>query len=245
MLKVRRIYIMMPLTLIIMISLMRISYIRNFVYKNPMSMWRDDVIKSPNKRRAHENLGQSLSAAGLYQEALKELTTVLALKDDGSVPMRDVYREIGVVYYRVGRIDDSIIAWQKGLRFAPNDAGLLNNLSVAYLTKQSYDEAEAHALAALNVDPLMPSVMNTLGEVYLKKGKAAEAATYFIRAIEREPDVPARYWNAALALAKGGNIDNAILYAERFLAMSKNEYARRDAMDLLANLKKLKAKKTH
>jgi len=48
-----------------------------------------------NKRRPHENYGQALSTAGLLDEALKQFKTVLALPDDGSVPMRDVQREIG------------------------------------------------------------------------------------------------------------------------------------------------------
>jgi hypothetical protein len=86
------------------------ALIRNSIYKNHMTIWADVAKRSPNKRRAHENYGQALSSAGFYTEALKELKTVMALPDDGSVPLRDLYRELGVVYFRVEMYDDLRLA---------------------------------------------------------------------------------------------------------------------------------------
>jgi hypothetical protein len=61
---------------------------RNRVYMTPVTLWADAASKSINKRRTHENYGQALSTAGKYPEALREFKTVLALRDDGSVPAR-------------------------------------------------------------------------------------------------------------------------------------------------------------
>ena len=74
-------------------------------------------------------------ARKLYDEALRQFQTVMSLQDDGSVPLRDLYREIGVVYFRLEQYDDAIATWQTGLRFAPNDPSLLNNLSIALPAK--------------------------------------------------------------------------------------------------------------
>ncbi len=192
---------------------------RNRVYKNPVTLWADASSKSVNKRRTHENYGQALSSAGMLNEALRQFQTVLALKDDASVPPRDLYREIGVVYFRLGLFDDAINAWQTGLRFAPGDPSLLNNLSVVFIQKGRYEEAEAVVRQALSVAPNMPHLLNTLGEILMVKGNYGEAARSFLAAIEVAPDDPTRYWNAALAFEKAGRYDMAYDYANRFAAM--------------------------
>lgn len=206
----------------IVIGLLIVSNVRNRVYKTPVTLWADASVKSASKRRTHENYGQALSTAGFYDAALREFNTVLALRDDGSVPMRDLYREIGVVYFRLGRIDDSIKSWQTGLLHAPYDPSLLNNLSVAYLRQQRIDEAETAIRQALMSAPYMPQALNSLGEILMIKGKHEEALTYFLRAIEVNPEVPARYWNAALAFEKNGRYDMAYEYANRYAAMERD-----------------------
>jgi tetratricopeptide (TPR) repeat protein len=212
---------------------------RNHVYMTPVTLWADAASKSINKRRTHENYGQALSTAGKYPEALREFKTVLALKDDGSVPLRDLYREIGVVDFRVGLIDDAIASWQIGLRYAPGDPSLLNNLSVAFIRQQRYDEAEAAVRQALTVDPNMPHLLNTLGEILMVRGNYEEALKYFFAAIERDPDNPVRYWNAALAFEKTGRYDMAYTYASRFAAMKTNSEDRQRALAYLDRLQSL------
>lgn len=206
----------------IVISLTIASNQRNIVFKTPVSLWADASSKSVNKRRTHENYGQALSTAGMYNEALREFKTVLALKDDGSVPMRDLYRETGVVYFRIGLIDDSITAWQTGLRYAPLDPSLLNNLSVAFLRQSRFDEAENSIRQALAGAPYMPQALNSLGEILMIKGNYEEALKYFLKAIEVSPDAASRYWNAALAFEKTGKYDMAFDYVNRYVAMETN-----------------------
>lgn len=212
---------------------------RNSVYKTTVTLWADAASKSMNKRRTHENFGQALSTAGMYNEAIREFNTVHALKDDGSVPPRDLYREIGVVYFRMGLFDDAITSWQTGLRYAPNDPSILNNLAVAFIRKKRYDEAEATVRQALNVAPSMPHLLNTLGEILMVKGKYEEALNYFLAAINSGPDEPSRYWNAALAFEKTGRYDMAYDYASRFAAMESNFEMRQRALMYLNRLRSL------
>ena len=215
------------------------AYERNRAYKTPVTLWADASSKSVKKRRTHENYGQALSTAGMLNEALQQFQTVLSLKDDGSVPSRDLYREIGVVYFRMGRFDDSITAWQTGLRYAPGDPSLLNNLSVAFIRKQRYAEAEAAVRQALTVDPNMPHLLNTLGELLMMKGSYEEALKYFLAAIEREPDTPSRYWNAAIAFERTGRYDMAYDYANRFAAREADPGARQRTKVYLDRLQSL------
>ena len=226
------------LSLCIIICLVIAANVRNRIYKTPVSMWADTTLKSPIKRRVHENLGQALSTAGLYNDAMREFKTVLSLRDDGSVPLRDLYREIGVVYFRVGMFDDAITSWQTGLRYAPFDASLLNNLSIAFLKKGRLDEAAANARMALSSAPGMPQALNTLGEVLMSQGDYDKAAECFLKAIQNAPEDKNKYWNAALALAKAGKPDMAYQYMNRYAAMEPDPAGRQRALLIMNSLRK-------
>jgi tetratricopeptide (TPR) repeat protein len=228
------------LSFLIIGALTTTAYMRNRVYHDFITLWGNITKTSPSKRRAHENYGQALSTVGRLDEALQEFNTVLALKDDGSVPMRDLYREIGVVYFRMNRMDDSISAWQTGLRHAPNDASLLNNLSIALLQTGRYDEAAAHAQTALSSDPYMPQALNTMGQVLMLKNDYEGATKYFLKAIEQQPDVAARYWNVALALEQARKYDLAMQYARKFMEMEQDSAARQRASEFIEYLNKKK-----
>jgi tetratricopeptide (TPR) repeat protein len=194
----RGILLPVALSLLIIGVLMALAYARNSIYHNHVTLWADITKRSPNKRRAHENYGQALSTVAasenrpeerreLLDKALHEFQTVLALPDDGSVPLRDLYRELGVVYFRLERYDDAITTWETGLSFAPNDPSLLNNLSVVMMQTKRYDEAARYAKTALVGAPSMPQALNTMGQVYLMKRDYEKAARYFLRALEVYP----------------------------------------------------------
>jgi len=220
----------------ILVGLAVAAFERNSAYKTPVTLWATASSISKEKRRTHENYGQALSTAGMLDEALQQFQTVLALRDDGSVPPRDVFRELGVVYFRMGRLDDAIASWKTGLTYQPGDPSLLNNLSVAYIQKNDYVQAEAAVRQALRVDPNMPHLLNTMGEILMDQGKFEEALKYFLAAIEKGPDDPARYWNAALAFERTGKIQQAYDYANQFGAMSSDMASRQRAqmyMDML------------
>ncbi len=239
--------VIVALSLFIVGALTVASYMRNSIYRTHVTLWRDITQRSPDKRRAHENLGQALSTAGanatnpdeanqLYREALKQFQTVMDLKDDGSVPMRDLYREIGVVYFRMGLFNNAITAWETGLQYAPNDPSLSNNLSIALMQTGRFDEAAAKAETALAMDPHMPQALNTMGQVYMTKQNYSKAAEYFQRALESEPDVPARYWNLAIALSLAKKYDLALQYAKKYVSMEPDPAGRKRGADFVGYL---------
>ncbi len=240
--------VVIVLSIFIIAVLSTLAHSRNSIYQSHVTLWKSVTEQSPNKRRAHENLGQALSTAGsvsrdpieaskLYNAALQQFQAVLSLKDDGSVPMRDLYREIGVVYFRQGRFEDSIAMWKTGLRYAPGDPSLLNNLSIAYMQTGRFDEAASIASEALAVDPYMPQALNTMGQVAMAKKEYDKAAQLFLKAIEREPDVPARYWNAAIALEQAKKYDMAFQYAKKYQSMEGDPLGQQRVSSFLEHLK--------
>lgn len=217
--------------------LIPVTIARNRVYRDTISVWESMVRSSPQKRRPHENYGQALSTAGNFNEALQQFKTVLELPDDGSVPMRDTYREIGVVYFRLGLFDESINAWKKGLEHAPFDSGLMNNLAIALMRLGRMDEAASYAETAVRHNEWMAEPVNTLGEIYLAKGDARKAAQNFQRYVLLRPEDSRGYWNTALALKEAGDFRAALDYVQQFLAREQDPRYRQTALQLLEFLK--------
>lgn len=212
------------------------TFRRNSIYQTTVTLWKSAVQSAPDKRRTHENYGQALSSAGLLQEALQQFKTVLALPDDGSVPLRDVHREIGVVYFRLGLIDESIASWKKGLEYAYMDPGLLNNLSIALMKQQRVDEALAYATMAVKANPYMPEPANSLGEIYMAKGEFGKAAESFLLFVQLRPEDSRGYWNAALAYERAGEYEKALRFVNQFLAMDTDPRYRQTAVQLANSL---------
>ncbi|MFA5073496.1 MAG: tetratricopeptide repeat protein [Nitrospirota bacterium] len=219
------------------------SFQRNAIYQNHVTLWENIVKRSPEKRRAHENYGQALSSAGQYQKALQEFRTVVALPDDGTVPPRDLYREIGVVYYRLDQYDEAVKAWETGLHHDPYDPSLLNNLSIVMVQLQRFDEAALYAEKALSVAPGMPQALNTMGQISMIRREYEKAVHYFSRALDQEPDVAQRYWNVALAFEKTRQYDKASHYAQRYVAMEQDPVSRQRGRSYLEYLTKLRSNK--
>jgi tetratricopeptide (TPR) repeat protein len=212
------------------------TFRRNSIYQTTVTLWKSAVQSAPAKRRTHENYGQALSSAGLLQEALQQFKTVLALPDDGSVPLRDVHREIGVVYFRLGQIDESIASWKKGLEYAYMDPGLLNNLSIALMKQQRVDEALAYATMAVKANPYMPEPANSLGEIYMAKGEFGKAAESFLLFVQLRPEDSRGYWNTALAYERAGEYEKALRFVNQFLAMDTDPRYRQTAVQLANSL---------
>ncbi len=208
-------------------------------YEGAMDAFNKSIALDPTHAVAYENRGVAYSRMGDQQLALADFKKVMSMHDP-KVPLRDTCREMGVAYYRMGRIDDAIAAWQKGLKKAPDDAGLLNNLAVAYMNQKRYDEAVSAAHKASAADPLLPEPLNTLGEVSMIKKEYAAAAEYFVQSIKRGPKEASRYWNAALAYEKLKKYDMALEYATQYRDRETDFEKRQHGEEFVERLQSIK-----
>ncbi len=216
------------------------AYLRNSIYLTPVTLWGATAAVAWHKQRPHENYGQALSAAGFYKEALREFRIVQSMPEDGSVPVRDLYREIGVVYFRLDMIDEAVVAWKKGLVYADYDPSLMNNLALAFLKKGQYAEAEAYAKQGLILDAAMPTLLNTLGEVAMQNQDYGRAVDYFLKVMEINPDDSSGAWNASLAYAQDGQYEKALQFVNRYLARESAQQNPQQALELLNYLNEKK-----
>lgn len=209
---------------------------RNWVWQSKMSLWADVVKKSPDKPRAYMNYGQALSEKGFYKESIPFLIKGLECPDDGSVSRAELYRELGVSYYKLGMLDEAVNAYQNGRKYAAQDPTLLNNLSIALYDKGDNERAQMYAELAIQYAPQFPDIYNTIGNIHFRKGEYEKALGYFTKATELNPDTPLSYWNLGLTFENLGDVQSAYYYLQKYVSMTPDESQRQQALFRLKNL---------
>jgi len=82
------------LALLAVLVLSLLTYQRNLLYRDEVSLWSDTVMKSPAKARPHNNLGHAYAMQGDWEEAIKEFRIAARLDPDYALAqknLRDAY----------------------------------------------------------------------------------------------------------------------------------------------------------
>lgn len=106
-----------------------------------------------------------------------------------------VHNNYGVALNEAGRIDESIVAYQRAISLDKHYSDPLSNIAVAYCLKNELDKAVDSLKAALNICPNYPEAYNNLGTLLIKKKQYDEAEKMLASAIELRPYYGKAYYN--------------------------------------------------
>lgn len=106
-----------------------------------------------------------------------------------------VHNNYGVALNEAGRIDESIVAYQRAISLDKHYSDPLSNIAVAYCLKNELDKAIDSLKAALNICPNYPEAYNNLGTLLIKKKQYDEAERMLASAIELRPYYGKAYYN--------------------------------------------------
>ena len=149
--------------------------VRNAVYQDNVSLWRDAVSKSPGKARPHFSLAHALDARGDHESALTQYQEALPLASDLSVSRLDVVRNMSASLLELGRIEESSDLLQPALRVYPGHPELLNNLALTYMRKKDFEMAVRVARQAVSGAPGVALHHITLGQALVGAGDPSAA----------------------------------------------------------------------
>lgn len=170
---------------------------------------------------ARYNLATALDITGDHDEALIEYLTVV----EADPCHADAWNNLGILYGRLGRMEDSEQSYRKALALKPDDAGIKINCAKQIL-RGSNDRGEAVTLLveAAKVRPDDSRLFNTLGVAYATQENFENARENFQRAIDLQGDYADAYRNLGIALQKLGRLEEArdVLLKGKALAVDKN-----------------------
>lgn len=169
-----------------------LSISRNIEWRDELSFYACEALRSPMNPKAHYNLGfiyarkakaaercDRKEAALYYMVAIEEFKNTLLLKPDSQI----AYFGLGNAYNSMGKYGLAIKALRKAAALKGN-ADIYNNLAFAYYRNNMYDEAIASSRNALKIDPRHVNAWTNLGNAYSAKGEDGKAARALAMAAE-------------------------------------------------------------
>jgi tetratricopeptide (TPR) repeat protein len=211
-------WLALALVLLAMLPFSALTLIRQSVFTNEFSLWRDTVQVSPYSFTAHANLGKALFEKGQVDAAISELQSALKINPDYEV----AHFNLGGVLVAKGQLDGAIAHYQMALKINPGLANTHFALGVALYQKGDLDEAIAQYQKALGIQPYDAKTRSNLGVALADKGQLDEAIAQYQKALKILPDDANTHNNLGIALYKQGHLDEAIAQFRETLRIEPN-----------------------
>ena len=236
-----------------------LTFLRNKVWENELTLWSDVIKKSPNKYTANQNLGCALFKAGDLSKALEYFNRALA-----SRPGFMAFNNRAAVYFELGREKEALSDIQSAIERHPGYPHPYNLLGKIYEKNGQYDKAIASFDHAIELGPheLEPrlsrgALLSAMGHVdqgfedfqeavrtwpssgkalyncgvtYFAKGNFSKALEYFDKAIKIEPNWPLTYLKRGELYRRQGLKDFARRDFQKALDLDPSNQAARDSI---------------
>jgi tetratricopeptide (TPR) repeat protein len=195
-------------SVLIITALGTVTYLRNGVWQDDLTLWKDVLSKNPKNIRASNNLGRALAQSGRFEEADSHFSDVLRFDQEDA----KAHFNKGVAMAGQGRFEEALRYYEEALRINPRYAQAHYNSGTVFETLGELEEALKHYLQALQIKPdyLKPRI--NAGVIFARKGQMDKAVAYLSEALESDPENAMVHNNLAGVMAGMGRIDDAIHY---------------------------------
>jgi len=231
-------YITSSIFVIIVGSYSYLAFERNEIWKDELSLWNDNVTKTPNLSIALMNRGLAYADLGQWEKAIDDYSRVLEI-DPTYV---ETYDNRGVAYCNLNQWEKAIDDFSKAIKIDSNFLRAYYNRGIAYGKIGPMDKSIADYSRLIEIYPKSDKAYANRGVDYFKLGQLDKAIVDYSMAILINPKYTDAYYNRGLAYGKLGNWENAIADYSRVLEIDPNNtlaYSNReDAYKKLGSNKK-------
>jgi len=212
-----------------------LTFERNKVWKDDMTLWTDVVQKSPHKARGYGNRGYEYYLRGNFPQALSDVNQAIAIE-----PNYAAHNVRGIIYAKEGLLPQARIDFNQAIAINPNYDRPYNNLGIIDADEENFLQAIADFNKAIQINPHYTEAYNGLkdaekrleitpqnsndylnrGSIYAKAGKLLEAMDDFNKSIELDPHNASAYTNRGYIYAKENNLPRAVLDISQAIAIN-------------------------
>ena len=182
--KDRRILLGVLITFIALLSL--VSYQRNHVWKNELTLWNDIVVKSPHKARPYNYRGVAYSNNGDLDCAVSDFTRSIEIDPK----LVESYNDRAGVYFKQGKLDLAIADYNKAIEIEPTLIVPYFNRGLLYINRGDFTQAISDFTKVVEIKPKFIPAYTMLAELYcqLKEYDKAWAYIYKIKILRGHLD---------------------------------------------------------
>lgn len=185
-----------------------LTYERNKIWKDEITLWADNISKTPNKARPYVERGFAYSNSGQWDKAIIDYTRSIRINPI----FLNSYINRGSAYEKLGRWVNAIEDFSQAIRI---DSTLDVKMhyyqrGFAFSNLYQWDNAMADYNKAIEMDSLFSDAYTERGLVFYNINMFEKAIRDFSTVINIDPGNATGYFNRGLAYEKSGNWDNAI-----------------------------------
>ena len=234
---------------LIIFLLATMTFSRNRIWMDEITLWTDTVKKSPGKARPHNNLGYLFNQNKQYKKARQTLGRAIEITPDYPEAMVNLaisyknmdelilaekisrraldikpgypegHNTLGDILRLRGRLPDAEVEYRRAIELNPGLAAARNNLANLYREMGRPELAETLYNQALEEGKENPVYLNNIGLSLLERGRADEAIRSFQRATTLNPELAQAHYNLGNALFQNGNLSTARAAFQRSIAI--------------------------
>lgn len=170
---------------------------------------------APDLALVHYELGQLYLSERKLPAAESAFQTALKKEETNS----EMHTALGLVLAAQGRVDAANVHYKRAFQLNRQDVVAANNLAAGLSEQQDLDDALGFARDALALAPSNPAIKDTLGWVYYRQGRFDRAYPFLAEASAALPQHPVVRYHHAVALAKIGKQEEALLELKTALSL--------------------------
>lgn len=165
---------------------------------------------NPGHMGARQNLGLAYQSKRDLTHAI-EVFQAIKKDDPLFVP---AYISLGLVYVQKGRYKDAEREYADAVGLEPDNLVAHLNLATVLAKQGEFGRASRAARRGLKISPSSPHLHLLLANIYYSMEKYPAAALEYQKALKAEPQATVPRVNLAMALAKIGKFDKALVQME-------------------------------
>lgn len=170
------------------------TYARAEVWSDPILLWRDTAHKSPDKPRAHFQLGFAYFDQGRFELAVAEFQKTADLKP----PTADLLYDWGLAYDGLHQPELALVKLRQAAALEPTPQ-VYTQIAKVHAGQQHWAEALEALATAERLDAGFPVTYVFRGKVFLNTNRPAEAVEQYKRALAIDPNVQDGQHDLAIA----------------------------------------------
>ncbi|MDQ3812958.1 MAG: tetratricopeptide repeat protein, partial [Armatimonadota bacterium] len=143
---------------------------------------------------------------------------------DNDPSISPAYFMIGMGHAMVDRYSEALAAWQKALKYEPNNSDLLANMGFIYYQRGDFKEASKLYLQAHQAEPTNAEILAALGLCFARAAMMNQAITAFQKSLEINENSPITHSNIGLAYYIVKQVERAIEHW-RYVSQLDRSYA--------------------
>lgn len=175
-----------------------LTYERNKVWKDDLTLWNDNVAKAPNIARPIVSRGYAYASIGQWDKAIADYTRGIGINPNYAA----AYTYRGVAYDNLKQWYKAIADYSRAIGIDPAYTVVYYNRGVAFSNLGQWAKAIADYSRALEIDPQSANVYYNRGVAYGNLEQWDKAIDDYSKAIRLNPDLTQAISNRELAYRK-------------------------------------------